>query len=239
MGGSVEDNTPRVILDDAPGFERVYRAPLATIRADTVEDIVHALEDIEHALKKGCHAAGYLSYGLGYALEQRLIRLMPRERGVPLLWFGIFDSCATVPSEDGTNWPRTHAGPPIHGWDRNMHRAAFEHVHALISAGDLYQANVSYRSRLVCVGSRYAFYRHPCALSLWVGHRRAEASRHGSHSGYRDEPARCLLRRGRSFFPGRYSAFQRRHSYTDDCERAGGTGSWGRHCPRFERSRGI
>src|SRR5438105_10358390 len=165
MGGSVEDNTPRVILDDAPGFERVYRAPLATIRADTVEDIVHALEDIEHALKKGCHAAGYLSYGLGYALEQRLIRLMPRERGVPLLWFGIFDSCATVPSEDGTNWPRTHAGPPIHGWDSNMHRAAFEHVHALISAGDLYQANVSYRSRFVFVGSPYAFYRQLKAQS--------------------------------------------------------------------------
>lgn len=165
MGESVEDNTPRVILDDAPGCQRVYRAPLAIIRADTVEDAVRALEDIERALKKGCHAAGYLSYELGYALEQRLIRLMPRERSMPLLWFGIFDSYATVRSEDGTNWPRTHAGPLAHGWDSNMHRAAFDHVHALISAGDLYQANVSYRAGFAFAGSPYAFYRQLKAQS--------------------------------------------------------------------------
>lgn len=164
-GLSVEDSAPRVILDDTPGFERVYRAPLAIIRADRIEDIVDALADVEQALTKGYHAAGYLSYELGYALEQRLVPLMPIQRNVPLLWIGVFDSCEIVPAENGSKWPRTHAGPLTHQWDSDAHRAAFNCIQTLISAGDLYQANVSYRAAFSFAGSPYAFYRELRARS--------------------------------------------------------------------------
>ena len=159
MDGSVKDGVPRVILDDASGFERVYGCPVGIIRADRIEDIVGALTDIEQALARGCHAAGYLSYELGYALERRLVRLMPMRRNVPLLWFGVFDTCEIVPAENESKWPRTHAGPLRHEWDSDEHRAAFDCIHALISAGDLYQANVSYRTTFAFAGSPYAFYR--------------------------------------------------------------------------------
>jgi len=165
MGGLVRDGVPRVILDDASGFERVYRAPLDIIRADRIEDIAVALADIQEALAKGCHAAGYLSYELGYALERRLAPLMPTRRNVPLLWFGVFDSCEIVPPATESEWPRTHAGPLTHEWDSDAHRAAFGFIHALISAGDLYQANVSYRAAFAFAGCPYAFYRQLKAQS--------------------------------------------------------------------------
>ena len=160
-----EDKTPRVILDGASDYERIYTHPVATIRADSIEEVADAFAAIEQALAKGRHAAGYFSYELGYALEGRLVPLLPRTRTLSLLWFGIFDRCLIAPAENRTKWPRTHAGLLAHEWDSEAHRAAFTHVQSLISAGDLYQANVSYRARFAFTGSPYAFYRQLKASS--------------------------------------------------------------------------
>ena len=150
---------PVVILDDTPGDERVYRTPLEIVRADQIEQVGGAFAAVEQALANGYHAAGYFSYELGYALEPRLLSRMPECRRVPLLWFGIFESCNIASIERERDLPRTHAGPLVHEWDRETYRSAFEHVQSLISGGDLYQANISHRARFAFAGSAYAFYR--------------------------------------------------------------------------------
>jgi len=80
---------PCLILDvAAQGLATAFARPLGTIRADAPEDVPAALAAIEAARAAGRHVAGYFSYELGYALEPRLLPLMPRDRAVPLLWFG-------------------------------------------------------------------------------------------------------------------------------------------------------
>lgn len=165
MGESSKHGMACVILDDAPGFERVYAIPRDIIRADRIEDVSDALTRLEQAVGDGCHAAGYLSYELGYALEPRLVPRMPPGRSLPLLWFGLFDCCTILRTENAQQGPRTHAGPLVHEWDGDAYRAAFADVHALIAAGDLYQANASYRCRFAFVGSPFAFYRQLKAQS--------------------------------------------------------------------------
>ena len=54
-----------------------------------------ALAAIEAAYAAGRYVAGYFSYELGYALEARLLPLLPAARVLPLLWFGIFEAPET------------------------------------------------------------------------------------------------------------------------------------------------
>jgi para-aminobenzoate synthetase / 4-amino-4-deoxychorismate lyase len=151
---------PQIVLDDPrSGGERIYARPLEVVRADAIGQVDAAFAKLEDALAAGRHAAGYFSYELGYALERRLVPLMPSSRNVPLLWFGIFADCEFGAGCADESAPRIHAGRLAHEWDEARHAAAFERIHALIAAGDLYQANLSYRARFAFVGEPYAFYR--------------------------------------------------------------------------------
>src|ERR1700690_4054125 len=155
----------QVILEDArPGRERaaVYRAPTAILRADAPEDVKGAFAAIEAALKRGQHVAGYFSYELGYLLEPRLVPLLPTTRPVPLLWFGVFDDphfreMGAVGS-GGSVWARAYAGPLVLEWDEAAYRTRFEQLHDLIGAGDLYQANLSFRARFAFAGDPLGLY---------------------------------------------------------------------------------
>ena len=143
---------------DCHGHTLIFSGSVAAVRADSPGEIQRAFATIESQLAAGRYAAGYFSYELGYAFERRLLHLLPPDRKVPLIWFGIFENCAPRdPAPESL--PRAHAGPLAHGWDQARHAAAFEHVHALIEAGDFYQANLSYRAHFAFAGDPYALYR--------------------------------------------------------------------------------
>jgi para-aminobenzoate synthetase/4-amino-4-deoxychorismate lyase len=153
---------PTVILDDAKSARLLrFPHPLAIIRADAPADLEQAFAQIEAALSAGKHVAGYFSYELGYLLEARLLPLLPTERRVPLLWLGVFDA----PVEADANAVlhqhirgRAYAGPLQHEWSEPAYAARFRRVHAFIEAGDIYQANLSFRSRFAFVGDPLALY---------------------------------------------------------------------------------
>jgi len=179
---------PCLILDDAAqGAARAFARPLATIRADTPEELPAALAAIEAARVAGRHVAGYFSYEVGYALEARLRRLMPAARPGPLLWFGVFEAPETLAGEDleaafGA-WcdGRAYAGPLAHEWDGAAYRRRFDQVRELIAAGDIYQANLSFRSRFTFLGD---------PLTLYRGLRAGSAARYGA---YLDDGERQIL----------------------------------------------
>ena len=120
-------------------------------------------------------------------MERRLAPLMPPVRAAPLLWFGIFDAPEVVEGEgvdaafDGWCDGRAYGGPLAHGWDAAAYRKSFDRVRDLIAAGDLYQANLSFRSRFAFLGDPLAFYR---------GLRAASAARYGA---YIDDGERHIL----------------------------------------------
>ena len=179
---------PCLILDDAAQeLARAYASPLETIRADVPRQVPAALAAIEAARAAGRHVAGYFSYELGYALEARLRPLMPSVRAVPLLWFGVFEAPETFKGArleaafEAWCEGRSYAGPLVHEWDEAAYRVRFDRVRDLIAAGDLYQANLSFRSRFAFLGDPLALYR---------GLRAASAARYGA---FLDDGERQIL----------------------------------------------
>jgi para-aminobenzoate synthetase/4-amino-4-deoxychorismate lyase len=164
-----------VLLDDAtPARERLlgFEHPSAIIVARRPGEIAGALAAIEAARTAGKYVAGYFAYELGYGLEPKLHRLMPEESGKPLLWFGVFDEAGCFEGAAASHLleslpqGRAYASPLTHEWSREDYRTRFGRVRALIEAGDLYQANLTFRSRFAFTGDALAFYRDLRARSL-------------------------------------------------------------------------
>ncbi|HMH65439.1 MAG TPA: chorismate-binding protein, partial [Rhizomicrobium sp.] len=140
-----------VILDD--GARRVFSAPLAVIRADSAAEVPGALAAVETALGRGRHVAGWLGYELGYALEPRLDAAGSGEG--PLLCLGVFGAPAgEAPAAGG----RAYAGPLELQWDEGGYAARFAAVKDYIAAGDIYQANLSFRAGFAFAGEPRALY---------------------------------------------------------------------------------
>lgn len=176
---------PTIILDDAtPGAERLLRfgAPEAVVEAHWPDEVPAALARIEAALAQGRHAAGWFAYELGYALEPHLATLgWPAGRSLPLLWFGIYAAPEVIARADLAAVGRAYAGPLRHAWDEAAYTSRFDRVHDYIGAGDVYQANLSFRSR-------FAFAGDPLALYLRLRDR-AQAA----HGAYIDDGERQIL----------------------------------------------
>ena len=160
-----------VILDDGP--RRVFRAPLAVIAADREDQVPAALAAVVAALDAGSHVAGWLGYELGYALEPRLGRACG-----PLLRLGVFAGFEDhAPAPAG----RAYAGPLRPEWDEAAYAARFGRVKDYITAGDIYQANLSFRARFAFAGEPLALYEQLFAASG------------ASHCGFVDDGMRQIL----------------------------------------------
>ncbi|HEV2561810.1 MAG TPA: aminodeoxychorismate synthase component I [Rhizomicrobium sp.] len=166
-----------ILLDDS-GRTRRFSAPESVIVAHAPGDVPGALAALEAARQAGKYAAGYFSYELGYLLEPRLRPPLPAARAVPLLWFGIFNR-----AEEGipATQARAYAGPLVHEWDEAGYTARFARIHEWIAAGDIYQANLSFRSRFHFLGDPLALY-----LNL-----RAQSG--AAHCAYIDDGERQIL----------------------------------------------
>ena len=124
---------PRVILDDAtPGRERLTRFSglRDVISAIHPEDVAEAFAAIERARNCGRFVAGTFSYELGYLLEARLRGLLPPQRALPLLWFGVFDRAEACDARALESTGRAYAGPLQHEWDAEAYGERFRRVHA-------------------------------------------------------------------------------------------------------------
>jgi para-aminobenzoate synthetase/4-amino-4-deoxychorismate lyase len=157
---------PYVLLEDRldPGAPAsLYRDPVSIVRCDEPAGIEAALAAVEAGLARGLHAAGFLSYELGYALEPSLARLMPAGRDTPLLWFGLFEAPQTL-SAMALDAAFAELGPPapvtglVAGHDRDAHTAKVREILRLIRAGDLYQANLTFPMAFRYAGDPLALY---------------------------------------------------------------------------------
>ncbi|MEZ5777972.1 MAG: aminodeoxychorismate synthase component I [Paracoccaceae bacterium] len=136
-----------ILLEDGPnGAPALFEKPRAIIRADRSEETAAALDALDRAQAEGFWIAGVASYELGYALEPRLAALMPEDMRFPLLAFGVFDA----PENAELKLQRAereakgaHLTPPRPLWSEAMHAAALARVLDYISAGDIYQANLT------------------------------------------------------------------------------------------------
>lgn len=152
---------PFVLLDDARADgrgARLYVDPVEIIVARALDEVAPALDRLRGAAAEGHHAAGWLSYEAGAAFESAA---PARVGDTPLLWFGLFrghrqldgaDVPALLPDPAGA-W----AGRPRPRLDRAAYDTALARVLGYIEAGDIYQANLTFRAEVPVAG-------HPAAL---------------------------------------------------------------------------
>lgn len=151
------------------GRARLYRNPAEIVEARRPGDVAEALERL-----RGRHAAGFMAYEAGHALESKLAPL-GRDAGAyepPLLWFGLFDGWedadpeALLPDPAGA-W----AGRPRPRIEREAHEAAVAEALEHILAGDIYQANLTFPAEVATAGHPLALYAaiRPRARAGWGG----------------------------------------------------------------------
>ncbi len=157
-----------VLLDNSTRLDAVsvlFEHPIEIIRADTPDDVMPALAKIKAGLGRGLHAAGFFSYELGYLLEPKLAELLPQDRAVPLLWFGLYSGPREMTGHQVQAWLNAEAighptlGALAHSWDSTSYLQRFEEVQAKIRSGDIYQLNLTFKARFNLQGSPLALYR--------------------------------------------------------------------------------
>ncbi len=157
----------QIRFDNGPtGGAATFAKPLAVVVADQISDVSDAFSAVVDALSRGYWVAGYASYELGFALEERLANRMPAARRVPLMSFGIYDAphaaeaLPSVPAHIGEFAPR---------WGEAEHSRAFEKLHGAIGAGDVYQGNLTFPMDAEVSGDPVSLYASLAAYQP-VGH---------------------------------------------------------------------
>ncbi|WP_310533625.1 aminodeoxychorismate synthase component I [Novosphingobium sp.] len=147
---------PFILLDDARSEgaspARFYRDPVELVIARRGDEVLPALDKLAALHAAGHHLAGWMAYEAGLALESRLARLSDGRTGAagPLLWFGAFAGYDTIAAEYVPAWLAARAegkasvGPLDPALSPGGYRRAFEAVQAAITAGDIYQANLTF-----------------------------------------------------------------------------------------------
>jgi para-aminobenzoate synthetase/4-amino-4-deoxychorismate lyase len=159
------DCVPFVLLDDAraegAAAARLFVDPVEVLTAHSAAEVPALLSALEAAQPRGLHAAGYLTYEAGKALAPAWRGAVDAETGdAPLGWFGLFhtvrridaDKVADLLPDPASAW----IGKVAPRFARADYLAAVEAVLALIRAGDIYQANFTFRADVPVLGNPLA-----------------------------------------------------------------------------------
>ena len=161
--GPISADSPFVLLDDARpggGPARLYRHAVEQLQADRTNDVPALMTRLRTATHDGLHAAGWLGYGAGPAFEPKG---GPVASGpLPVAWFGLFEGYHEIANADlATLLPDpagAWVGEPQPLVTRDTYFAAAAQVADYISAGDIYQANLTFQARVASEGDPLALY---------------------------------------------------------------------------------
>jgi len=149
-----------------------FVSPLRVIRAERIEEVRAALGEVETAVGKGLYAAGFLTYEAAPAFDRAFAAKAPR--GLPLLWFGIYEEVAefgSLPASTDGSFATSEWVPSV---SYDEYRQAIGRIKNYIASGDTYQVNYTMRLGAKFQGSAWALFEW-----LWRAQR-------GKYSAYVD-----------------------------------------------------
>jgi para-aminobenzoate synthetase component I len=166
-----------ILVEHGPkGGPAVFEGASGVIEAWQPAEVAQALARAEAERAAGRWIAGYVGYEAGYALEDRLVGLIPGRRAGPLLALGVFDGPVAADAllaraaEEGLGTAMT-APEPIVG--RADYDTAMGRVLGYIAAGDCYQVNLTFPMTSTLVRGT--------ALGLYGAFRRTGPVGHGAY----------------------------------------------------------
>lgn len=158
----LHDNSPEA------GRSLLFENPERVLTTRDPAFVPGLIAEAEAALDDGQHVAGYLSYEVGLAFEDRLAPLLPDLAARPLLWLGIYGRPRELTRAETNGWLEESAGAGARVTDialsmsRADYAAAFEKVMEYIRSGDVYQINLTFLARFALDGDPVALYRDLC-----------------------------------------------------------------------------
>jgi para-aminobenzoate synthetase / 4-amino-4-deoxychorismate lyase len=136
---------------DSTGVSWLYRDPLRVVDCREAADFEECLAALQAGVSSGLYAAGWFSYEAGYLQEQRLAQLLPSERQVPLMWFGLFERRERLDSRQAEHFWREQGrgrqaelGPLAAAISEQDYKEKIEAIQASLAAGDVYQVNYTF-----------------------------------------------------------------------------------------------
>lgn len=154
-----DPSLPFVLLDDAhTGVARLFTGLRATVVATTVAEVRPALD----RLHTGGPYAGFIGYDAAPAFEAAIATsgpIAPAASELPLVWFGAFDKVETIDPAAIIGDRRAAIGPLVPDIDAATYAGRVAEVGALIAAGDIYQANLTFGASVATTGHPLGLYR--------------------------------------------------------------------------------
>ncbi len=156
-----------VLLDDAraegAAAARLYSGPVEVLAADRAADIPALLSALEAAAARGLHAAGYLAYEAAQGLASAWRGAAAGDSAAaPLGWFGLFERVERIDADAVPGLLPDPAGAwvgaPVPQIERAAYEAAVRRVLDYIAAGDIYQANFTFRADVPWRGNPLAVF---------------------------------------------------------------------------------
>ncbi len=136
----------------------LFTDPVALVTCSRICEVAACLKEIDRYVAQGYHAAGYLSYEAGYALESSLPSKKTARAAVPLLWFGIYKKPRSFSPGEPPFTPSS-----INGLrstvTRKGYTGAIKAIKNSIRRGDTYQVNYTFKFKFKLNGSPYGLYR--------------------------------------------------------------------------------
>ncbi|MEM8694892.1 MAG: aminodeoxychorismate synthase component I [Pseudomonadota bacterium] len=175
MTDPISTDAPFVLLDDAraDGADaRLFTKPVDVIEVRSHDALDGALNRLAAGQADGLHAAGFISYEAGFALEEKLapLRRDLANGDPPLLWFGLFEHVVRIAAADVS----AHLPDPEGAWigapepriTQSGYEKSFERAQHFIAAGDIYQTNLTFGCDVNLAGHPLAVYARLRAGSL-------------------------------------------------------------------------
>jgi len=151
-----------VMLDnslDSDGVSWLYRDPLRVIECEDPANFEECLATLQAGVSGGLYAAGWFSYEAGYLQEQCLRKLLPPDRTVPLMWFGLFDRRERLDRRQAEHFWREQVrgrqaalGPLSAAISEQDYIKTIEEIKTHLAAGDVYQVNYTFPLSAAVVG---------------------------------------------------------------------------------------
>lgn len=149
----MEDHS--VLIHDASRREwLLFGGPAEIVTTGEPSEVEACLRRIEAAAAGGKYAAGFVAYEAASGLDAAIRTKGPA--GLPLVWFGIYDSYTTVTA------PKAGGEGPTLAWEPSVtqeaYHAAIAKIKQYLWEGETYQVNYSFRLRAPLCFDPYAIF---------------------------------------------------------------------------------
>ena len=155
-----------------PGSENwgLFSNPVSIISCCDLEEVQDSLRELETALASGLYAAGFISYEAGSAFDGAFPKRKVSD--FPLLWFGIFNKAPVIFETHGKD---SFVIPPELKAEisEKEYHDAIEDILTALRAGDIYQANYTFRLRGAKTANPFSLFeallhKHPVPYAAYI-----------------------------------------------------------------------